>query len=115
MIAGALGKGIQQHAFLGRGGLAILRGELLEQFASALKIHSFSHACLLGNSPIRNRCAKTTATRPIASRKICLSEPMFSTSARFAKEHEPGGDLGAELENISSECGSLKWTKADFS
>jgi hypothetical protein len=41
--------------------------------------------------------------------------PVFSTCARFAKEHEPRGELGAELENISSECGSLKRTKADFS
>src|SRR5258706_8966749 len=51
MIAGGLYKGIQQHTFLGRRGLTILRGELLEQFASALKIDSFSHVCLLRKSP----------------------------------------------------------------
>ena len=46
MIACGLDKGIQQRTFLGRRGLAILRGELLEQCTSALKSHSYSHVCL---------------------------------------------------------------------
>jgi hypothetical protein len=46
MVARSLGKDIQQHTFLGRRSLAILRGELLEQCTSALEIQSFTHFLL---------------------------------------------------------------------
>jgi len=40
---------------------------------------------------------------------------MLSTFARFAKEHEPGGNFVAEGETSSSGIGLVKNPKADFS
>jgi hypothetical protein len=96
MIASGLGKGIQQHAFLGRGSLAIRRGDVFEQLASAWKMHSFCHVCLLGKSPIPNRCANTTAPRPLASPTIWLSDLIITAPVRCAKEQGQRDDLVAE-------------------
>ena len=63
---------------------------------------------------MRNRSAKATATPPVASGKICLSEHMIATSVRFAKEPEQRADLVAVEQNTSSGGSFVKSPKADF-
>jgi hypothetical protein len=63
---------------------------------------------------MRNRSAQATATPPLASGKICLSEHMITTSVRCAKEPEPRADRVAVVENTSSGGGFVKSPKADF-